>query len=230
MKLRSFAGLMVVAALALGLTACEWSTSSEKNGDVTYGNVSVNFSGTYTAQSGSLTDRIKTFTVLQRNTKITLRDNAGGTYNGHITYASSSTSESGTTTCIYSFETTGTSSRGLPTTVVGTFEAFATAQQWDNSMSTSTSSSSSAESSDSGEESSSSSSSNSTSESTGSSAITSTATAKMTASFIEQGGSAASFIGVSYVSMTRTVADTSNKTRTSTSEHTTGSSGGGSQE
>lgn len=234
MKSRSFAGFLVVAIVALVLSGCGWSTSSEGNGDVTYGSIVFNFSGTYTSINEG--GRISAFTVQQRDQYITMRDNKGGSYSGHITYASSS-SASTTKTYVYSFQVDGTSATGRPTSIVGTFETFAEPQTWGNSASgekssskskdsssdsnTTDSSSSQIATSSSSSSSTSSSSSNKSSSrdksSSSSSTFTGTTQAKMTASYVEQGGAATTFVGVSYISYTATQSSSSSSTSNSSS-------------
>lgn len=210
MKSRSFAGFLVVAITALVLSGCGWSTSSEGNGDVTYGSIVFNFSGTYTAVNGVPSDRISSFTVQQRDQYITMRDNKGGSYSGHITYASSSSSGN-VKTYVYSFQADGTSNRGRPTSVVGTFETFAEAQEWgtsssnDDSSSKSKSSTSSNDSSSGNNSSDSSSStigpSSSSSSSTASSSSTSSSSSDSSSSGDKKSTSATSFTGTTQAKM-----------------------------
>lgn len=123
MKLRSIMSLLLVPAFLLaGMTACEWSTSSDDEGDVTYDRFDkYNFSGTYyTSEEGA---RISSMVVQQDGQLLYIRDNRGGTYSGKITKISSngiSTAANGSSVTTASFQCRGTS-RGRPATLVGTF-------------------------------------------------------------------------------------------------------------
>ncbi len=140
MKLRSLIGLTAMAAIVMGLAACEWSSSGDN--DTTFTRYDGwNFSGSYRASedSGSAYTQV---IAQQDGRNLTLVDNRGGRYTGKITKQSSRPWTPDTSTAedpaisayapassslkyyfvTASFEVSGTSYRGRQTTVVGTFE------------------------------------------------------------------------------------------------------------
>ena len=140
MKLRSLIGLTTMAAIVMGLAACDWSGSSDS--DTTFTRYDGwNFSGSYRATEESAAPYTQ-FIVHQSGNNITLTDNRGGRYTGKVTKQvtrpwtpDTSTAEdtgiaaysaSSSTLKYYfvteSFEVSGVSGRGRSATIVGTFE------------------------------------------------------------------------------------------------------------
>ena len=89
MKLRSLIGLTAMAAIVMGLAACEWSTTSEK--DATFTRYDEwNFSGSYG-------DGANRWIVHQDGRNLRIYDAAGHLYTGRITKQAQTPWNSGTT-------------------------------------------------------------------------------------------------------------------------------------
>lgn len=89
MKLRSLIGLTAMAAIVMGLAACEWSTTSEK--DTTFTRYDEwNFSGSYSGDNGKL------WIVHQDGRNLKIYDTAGNVYTGRITKQAQTPWNSGT--------------------------------------------------------------------------------------------------------------------------------------